>query len=125
MNDIFDQVEGEDVIAEGWHVLDEKYVSRNPPKIQWGPGYEKWDDSQKIKYLKKFSNSMNHAAALLQDERDQLNDLCGKKEQQIKQLVSDLAANNAMIQAEIGKMNEKKQVYNAEIARLNAVIRGK
>jgi len=113
----------DDFVAAGFHRLDERLVTRRPPKIMWGPEYLMKTDSAKIEYLEKLAAAMNHAAHLIQDERDQLNKLCGLKEEQITSMKASLAQNNEMIHSEITKMNEERQSYNAQIAKLNQRIR--
>lgn len=40
------------------------------PQINWGADFDALDDKQKVLYMKKFSSSMNHAANLIQIERN-------------------------------------------------------
>lgn len=42
------------------------------PQIDFGQDFEEFDTERKIRYLKKLSSAMNHAADLIQRERDQL-----------------------------------------------------
>ena len=100
-----------------------KLISERPPKINWGKGYLNKPDSEKIKYLENFASSMNHAAYLIQGERDQLGKLCELKEKQLIGMNKSLTANNTMLQQEITKINEQRQGFNAEVARLNSRIR--
>ncbi len=113
----------EDFIAEGFHQLDEKYISRRPPKIKWGHTYKAWTPQEKVEWLEKFAHSMNHAASLLQDERDELNRFLFLKEDQLKQMSKAMAQNSEMLQSEVGKMNEQRQGYNATIKKLDAEIK--
>lgn len=55
---------------------------------------------------------MNHAASLIQTERNQLNKLCELKEQQIEKMKEAMDANNNMLQSEIAKINEERQKFN-------------
>jgi chromosome segregation ATPase len=119
----FDEVTGPDIISDGWSVIDEKYISRRPPKIAWGAGYKAMTDPEKIAYLEKLAYTMNHAASLVQDERNELNRLCEQKEKQLLQMSRNLQANNEMIQSEITKLNEQRQEYNSNIMALNRQLR--
>ena len=112
-----------DFVGAGFHKLDEKILTLRPPKIQWGLIYRDWDDKKKIEYLEKLASSMNHAAALIQDERNQLNALMAKKEEQLVAMNKAIEQNNAMLQSEIGRMNAEKQEYNEAIAVLNRRIK--
>jgi chromosome segregation ATPase len=113
----------EDLIAAGFHRLDNHLVTKRPPKIKWGEVYKTWADSQKIAYLEKLSSSMNHAAHLIQGERDELNDLCEKKEDQLRSMKDALDQNNGMIQDQITRMSEEKQELLTAIAQRNTRIR--
>lgn len=44
--------------------------SGNVPMIKFGDDFEKWNDERKINYLKRLASSMNHAADLMQKERN-------------------------------------------------------
>lgn len=112
-----------DMIAEGFHRLDPALIADRPPKIKWGDKYRNWSPDQKIAYLEKGFAAMNHAAYLVSGERDQLNELCERKEAQIAAMKTALDQNNVMIQDEITKMNAERQQYNQTIAGLNAKIR--
>jgi len=94
-----------------------------PPKVKWGEEFLAWDDGHKIQYLTKFAEAMNHAADVMQTERDKLGKLAEKKEEQLMQMQAMMDANNRMLQSEVTKMNEYKQECNANIAKLNARIR--
>jgi len=114
----------DDFVGAGFHRLDENLISIRPPKINWGNLYrEKFDDTRKIEYLEKLASTMNHAAALIQDERNQLNGLMEKKEAQLESMAKAIEANNEMLQSEVTRMNAERQGYNREIKRLNNKIR--
>ncbi len=66
---------------------------------------------------------MNHAASVIQDERDALGKLLDIKEEQLRKQHEMLNANNLMLQQQITKINEERQDYNAHVASLNARIR--
>ncbi len=110
----------DDYVAAGFHRVP---VDSNPPMINWGRLYREWTDDKKITYLEKLASSMNHAAHLIQTERNQLGDLCEKKEKQIKSLKIALDQNNSMIQGEITKMNADRQEYHKAIATLKHDLR--
>ena len=112
-----------DLMVEGFHRLDGRTMVAHPPKIQWGVIYKEKSDADKIKYLEKLAATMNHAAFLVQEERNSLGALCEKKEGQLQQMMTDITANNNMLQSEVTKMNEQRQGFNQEVARLNAKIR--
>jgi len=102
----------EDLIAQGFHKLDDKLIVAKPPKILWGKIYQASSKEEKIEYLEKLAATMNHAASLIQDERNQLNKLCELKEQQIEKMKQAMDANNNMLQSEIAKINEERHKFN-------------
>jgi len=123
MNNIQKACEDQEYIGEGFERLQPKLVSNNPPKIKWGMKYQEWNDQEKIAFLEKFGSSMNHAAALIQGERNELGKLCELKEQQLMQQQKTVDQVGKMMEQEITRMNSMRQSYNAEIARLNQRIR--
>ncbi len=113
----------EDWIAVGFHKLDDNIIEKRPPKIKWGVIYRNMDDNEKIRYLENLASVMNHAAFIIQNERNQLGELCEKKEEQIKALNKRANDASLMLQHEITRMNEKTQGYHSDIAKLNQKIR--
>jgi len=127
-----------DFIAKGWKKLDKELMVDEPPKISWGgiflgerPDPKKsligvpyfWTDSDRLSYTTKLAEAMNHAASLIQGERNKLLELLELKVGQLKQMSEAMEQNNLMLQTEITKMNENKQHYHAKIAELNRTIR--
>ena len=85
--------------------------------------YKEKSDKEKIEYLEKLASSMNHAIALIQEERNKLGELCELKEQQLVKIAEAVRTNNEMLQQEVTRMNAERQGYNREVARLNTQIR--
>lgn len=112
-----------DFIGEGFHKIDERLLVNRPPKIQWGKRYEAWPIERQLDYTQKLAASMNHAAHLIQLQRDELNTLCGLKEQQLEKMTKALDANNNMIQQQMTEMNEHKQAANKHAAAQNKLIK--
>ena len=108
----------EDLLAQGFHKLDDKLLVVKVPKIAWGKIYQSSSNEEKIEYLEKLASTMNHAASLIQDERNQLNKLCELKEQQIEKLKAAMDQNNGMLQSEVAKINEERQKFNESKAGL-------
>jgi seryl-tRNA synthetase len=94
-----------------------------PPKILWGEIFQSWDLEKKLDYLTKFAEAMNHAADLIQNERNALIKLVELKEKEIEQVKPMMEANLQMLQNEITKMNKYKQETHKTIAKLNARIK--
>ena len=113
----------EDLIAAGFQRLDPELLVRRPPKIQWGVLYKAFNDREKITYLQDLANSMNHAARLIQEERNDLLSKCDKKDGQLESMKSAMQQNMNMLQAEITRMNEDRRQTNKAIADLNKRVR--
>jgi uncharacterized protein YukE len=129
----------DDWVGEGFHKLDPSILTRQPPRIKWGDIYKGerrdpnhkqlgdepyfWNDKDRVEYLEKLCRTMNHAARLVQDERDQWLELCQKQEENMKIMALGVERNNAMLQAEVTKHNESRRAYNALVKELNAEIK--
>ena len=114
---------GEDFIAAGYHRLDDRLITKKPPKIVWSKQFREREVQVQLDYMEKLANTMNHAASLIQDERNALNELLTKKEQQLVSMSKQLLANNELVQVEVSRMNKQKQGFHAEVSRLNTRIR--
>lgn len=58
-------------------VWDEKMIrlpreKAKAPRIQWGEKYQEWTVEQRLEYAEELACSMNHAADVMQQERNQL-----------------------------------------------------
>lgn len=113
----------DDFVAQGFHKLDSKLITALPPKIKWGEGYRASTDAEKVTYLEKLAATMNHAAFLIQNERNALGELCEKKEQQLVKMKEAMDANNNMIQQQVTRMNEQRNAAAAHVSKLNKKIR--
>ena len=118
-----------DFIGKGFKKLDSELIDHNPPKIKWGKIYQGkqkdpqrskpnkpylWNDKDRIAYLEKLAATMNHAADLIQTERNKLLEIYDKQEGKIEQMRLALEANTEMLQSEIAKMNAERQAWNKE-----------
>lgn len=112
-----------DFVAAGFRRLDENLTPANPPKIHWGKLYMSWGDEKKVQHLEKLAATMNHAAALIQDERNKMNDLLIAKEAQLNAMKKSLDQTSAMVAQQIAQHNEEKQQANRAYAALNAEVR--
>ena len=109
-----------DEVTEGFERVP---IVERPPKVKWGDDFQAWDNDKKIQYLTKFAEAMNHAAATIQKERDELGELLEKKEKQIEKMKGMLDMNNNLLQHEVTRMNAYKQDMNDHAAKLNAKIK--
>jgi len=102
-----------DLIAKGFKKLDSNLISQKPPKIKWGKLYGGFNDKEKIEYLEKLASTMNHAAYLIQEERNGLLKLIDKKEDMVERAKKAMDENNEMVQIELNKVNKERQKANA------------
>ena len=118
-----EEAKGKDFVMEGLHRLDPDIVEKKAPKIAWGDRYKMWTDVRKLKYCEDLACTMNHAAFLIQNERNDLLDLCEKKEKMIIAMSSNLEGNNGMIQQQLMSLNEERQLWNKAAADMKKKIR--
>lgn len=98
-------------------------IDEKAPQILWGDKYKEWGDKRKIEYLQKLTSSMNHTLDLIQNERNELNELCLKQETKIKQLQMILDRERQMIHQQLAQENQTKQSQAKEIQTLRQRIR--
>ena len=113
----------DNLVAQGFARLDPHLIEPRPPKIAWGKKYLAKTPEEKIAYLEKLAAAMNHAADLVQQERNALGAMLEIKEKQIRQLGKAMDNNSKMLQSEVTKMNEQRQGFHKEVNRLNTRIR--
>jgi septal ring factor EnvC (AmiA/AmiB activator) len=112
-----------DFVGAGFKRIDEDKIKQHPPMIQFGDLYGKMSLRERVRYCERLASTMNDAAAKMQDERNELLEICQKQEAQLKAGGIAMTANQSMIQSQILQHNEENQENQAEIARLNARIR--
>lgn len=114
----------DDLVGAGFERLDSTVVESRPPRIQWGRIYrEKMSDAEKIAYLERLASTMNHAAALLQKERNTMGTLCEKKEAQLIVMKKNIDKSDEMLQQQITRLNADRQNFVDEITKLRNKIR--
>ena len=111
-----------DELVDGFHRLHDHLLEARAPKLRLLPGWEKRTDEQKVQYMLKLAATMNHAAKLIQDERDMLVVLMEKKEQQLKRAAAAVRQNNEVLQSEVARMNEQRQQFQQRMTELTQKI---
>ena len=112
----------EDII-EGFEKLDDNLLDRKAPRIKFLKGFDEKEDIQKIDYLKRLASTMNHAAKLISNERDELVKLMILKERQLEQMSLQLQQNSTTVQDQVLRMNAQKQHFSAEVSRLTSRVK--
>lgn len=105
------------MVVEGFERLDDNILDKRPPKIKWLHGFDNKEDSIKINYLKKLASTMNHAARLIQDERDELVRLMVLKEKQMEVMAAQVRRNDEVLMKQVTKMNEQRQGFIEEFTK--------
>ncbi len=108
-----------DLIAdppEGFKVLHPALNGkRQAPMIAWGKEYADWPQDRKIRYLEKLASAMNHAADVMQKERN-------LALERIAALDKRLAATGEQHASEIRILHDRFQDFNASRQSLFAKI---
>ncbi len=98
-------------------------MEQKPPKIKLLDGFHKRTSEDQYSYLLRLASTMNHAAKLMQDERDKMVKLVETKEQQLEKQKLAMQANNDMVQRIVTQVNDEKQKMFDTIAERNTKIR--
>lgn len=91
--------------------------------ITFGEEFEKWPDHHKIDYLKKFSSSMNHAADIMQTERNKLLVEKAALAEQVSNLETNLGIQKTIVLKAITDNNAAKEDYIRLIQELEGKLR--
>lgn len=97
-------------------------MQRHAPKIKWGDVYlglefdkekgRRWNDKDRLKYAEALASSMNHAADILQQERNKLFGVVEHLETQIKENVKAYVGQGDLMHKELGNADvEKQELY--------------
>ena len=84
-------------------------LNKKAPKITWGDAYLAWPVEKRLEFAEKLASTMNHAADMLQKERNALIDIAKKQELLIADHVRKYDAQSEMIQLQMVRANEEKQ----------------
>jgi hypothetical protein len=89
------------------------------PKIKWGDTYKGlvkdkakgrcWTDKDRLDYAERLASSMNHAADILQQERDKLLATVAHLEEQLKANAKAYKDQGNLMHSEIGAAGAEKQ----------------
>ena len=91
--------------------------------IDWGKEFEEFDDKRKIRYLKKFSSAMNHAADVIQKERDALLKEFAKQVKLVEHADEATSIQKSIVIKAITDFNAEKQELIKRIQELEGIVR--
>ena len=93
------------------------------PAIRWGEEYESWPMEKRLRYAEKLASAMNHAADVLQQERNKLIELVRRQEEQIKALVLKNESQGELVHRELRSVDKEKQELYQQIVTLKALLK--
>lgn len=100
-----------------------KGMSKHAPPISWGEEYRGWPIEQRLEYAEKLASAMNHAASVLQDERNKLIEVVKKQEEQLKHNANAYLSQGNLMHKELGSADVEKQQLYQEIVNLKQKTR--
>jgi hypothetical protein len=103
---------------------DLKKIARLPgmkavaPNIAWGNEYKSWSLRKRLRYAERVAASMNHAADILQQERNDLIEVAKNQERQLKHATLSYTQQGDTMHTELGNADAEKQELYKEIVKL-------
>jgi len=85
------------------------------PNISWGEEFEKQPIEWRVGRAKRVASAMNHAADILQQERNKLIEVGKAQEQKIIQLTHQYAAQGDLMHKQLQVENAKQQKLNTQL----------
>jgi hypothetical protein len=93
------------------------------PQIVWGEDFENFDKDNKIRYLKKLCSALNHAADLIQKERNNLAEECVKMAKQLENADKIVGIRKDTLVKALTDHNEEKQKLIKELQRVQRELK--
>jgi hypothetical protein len=93
------------------------------PKIQWGKEYRSWPIKKRLKFAERLADTMNHAADVIQGERDKLLVILKEKEEKLKASIKQYLAQGEMIHNKLAEADAEKQELYKQIVDLNKKVK--
>ncbi len=95
----------------------------NRSKIKWGDEYRSWPIEKRLDYAERLAASMNNAASVLQDERNNLLEVARSQEKQLEQAKVTAHQSTQIMHQQIAQTAaEKQQLYN-QIVQLQSELK--
>jgi hypothetical protein len=93
------------------------------PKISWGGEYDAWPIEKRLRYAERLASAMNHAADLLQQERNKLLEIAQHHEVQLKAAIHRYNEASDLLQRQVTLHNAEEQKLHRTIVELQGRIR--
>lgn len=118
----FEEVQSGDAISldESMKVVEYKHRA---PNITMEEGWKELPAEQRARYMHKLANAMNHAAKLLQDERNELLEKVAYLEKQVENAQKNLDIQKNVNRNAITQMNERMQTDATQTIELQGKLR--
>ena len=84
-------------------------MKTSAPHIEWGGEYLGWDIKKRLSFAERLASSMNHAADILQIERNKLLEVCTAQEELIKDHVRKYVSQGELMHKELQGANAEQQ----------------
>jgi hypothetical protein len=95
------------------------------PRIRWGDEYQSWPIEKRLSYAERLASSMNHAADILQQERDKLIAVVQHQEAQLRENVAKYLEQGALLHRELGAAGAREQELATLVVQLQAEVKEK
>lgn len=93
-------------------------MHQHAPKIKWGSDYQSWPIEKRLNHAERLAAAMNHAADVLQSERNELLKLVAHQEAQLKQSAVKYLEQGDLIHRQLQKASDKRHEMSACITQL-------
>lgn len=95
----------------------------NAPKISWGGEYRAWPVERRLHYAERLASTMNHAADVLQTERNAMIEVANSQEVKLKHAAKVYAALGETMHTELANADAEKQKLYTQIVSLQRDIK--
>lgn len=94
------------------------------PKIRWGDEYKSWPIEQRLKFAERLADSMNHAADVLQQERNVISMKANMIRRENERLKEAVATNGSVMNHELALQDTERQKLYQQIVEQQQTIKG-
>lgn len=98
-------------------------MAKRAPRIRWGDDYNSWSVEKRLGYAEALAASMNHAADILQQERNTLRDLAEHQEKLLRSWSQKHSEQGDLMTTELGSQNAQQQELYQTIVDLQKTIK--
>lgn len=98
-------------------------MSRIAPCIAWGSEYTSWSMRKRLRYAQRLAETMNHAADVIQTERNNLLQILKAKERQLVQAAEANEATSQLLQRQVEDFNKQREEMNQDIVTLDRKVK--